>query len=119
MNKLSGFCTLNVNGEMVGFKFGMNAFYMFTEMHKQELAELDKILQKPTGIRDLIYCAHCCHAMSINQTPAFDNPYQTGDWIDEMQPEQLKQLTEAMMSARVAGVAIGDMAASKKKGKGQ
>lgn len=117
MNQLSGFCNLKVNGHLAGFRFGQNAFFLFCKMHGVELTQIDKAMAKPEGMRDIVYCANKAYCLSNSQDPDFDNEMQCGDWLDDQEPETMQVLTETMLNARIAGIKLSDVVASKKKEK--
>ena len=100
--KLAGFVEKKLNGRVIGFKFGTNAFALLSELHNVELDELDKVLGNVTGIRDLIFCAAQAWALSAGKEVWF-NRYQVGDWLDEMSQVDYEDILGALNNAKVLG----------------
>lgn len=91
----------------------MNAFAMFTQMQGIELDQLDKALNSSNveAMRNLIFCGMKSAAMSAGNPVDF-NEFTVGDWIDEMEQDQLNKIVETIGSARVLGRNLNE---SKKK----
>lgn len=102
MNKISGKGTIDVGGKKRPFKFGTNASMLYCEKRDVTLREMQEELsedkltsQDVTGaeIRDLLWAALVAGHRSEG-LPAEDEPtaWQVGDWIDEMTPEDWKNV---------------------------
>jgi len=117
MNTKSGFTEINIEGDLVPLKFGMNAFLLFCELRGIELDQLDKVLAKadPGVLRDMTFCGNKAASLSRGIEPFFKNKEEIGDLLDE-NPGFITAVVEAMMNARVFGQSLADSPAPKKKG---
>lgn len=116
MNKLSGFFAVNIDGQLVKFKFGLNAFVEFCRIRNIELAEFDKVMNADpvSAMRDMLYCANYTASLSAGETPYFANPYTVGDLLDTM-PELISMAAEALGNARAVKGPAEQSPAPKKK----
>lgn len=80
--------------------FGINAFEELTEIHGTDLDGIDEILNKPGGMRDLIYCA----AKMANRKKDFElDKFDIGDWLDEMDQEDFDDIIKAFNKTKIYG----------------
>lgn len=80
--------------------FGINAFNDLTDMHGTDLDGMDEILNKPGGMRDLIYCA----AKMANRKKDFKlDKFDIGDWLDEMSQEDFDDIIKAFNKTKIYG----------------
>jgi len=91
-----------MNGKVIALKFGTNAFCELCDMYGVEFYEMDKALKKPTGTRDLIFCAARMAALSSGKKVTF-NKYQIGDWLDDMTQDDYKDILKAMNTTKIIG----------------
>lgn len=115
MNNFSGYTEIEVEGRILPFKFGTNAYALFCQMREIEFWQLaetgvfgkvdDKgnVLQAPefTALRDLFFSAHQAAMRSKGQKEMV-NEYQLGDLIDEY-PEIIEQLSKTLSQAKLMG----------------
>lgn len=120
MNQLSGYCEVKIKDMVIPCKFGMNAFAMFTQMMKVDLDQIDTLLTTSNVIamRNLIYCGMKAAVMSSGGNIDF-NEYTVGDWIDEMEQDELNKIADTIANARILGKRInGDTDEDSKKKNG-
>lgn len=117
-NKISGKSVIKVGGKQRPFKFGTNCSMLYCEKRGVTLKEMQSELsdeklkaQEVTGseIRDLLWAALVAGHRSSGLDPDDEpTPWQVGDWIDDMTPEDWK---------KVLSHANPDVESSKKKSK--
>ena len=103
MNRLSGYCEVELGGEKRAFKFGMNAFALACEISKQSLDEfLASMGTNALSIRYLIWAGASANCRSQGIDEDF-NLYNVGDWLDEISSENLAVLMDTIAKSQILG----------------
>lgn len=115
MNTQSGYIEIDINGDVLPFKFGTNSWALFCEMHNIELYQIGesgilgkyvdgKMVAPPDVIklRDLFHCAYVAACRSKSVTPKY-NLYQFGDILDENKDMNGK-LQTTMVRSKMFGI---------------
>ena len=100
--KQSGYLEKKINGKIVPISFGTNAFDLLTEMYESELDDVEKILSRAGGVRDLIFCGMKAAALSADKEFTL-NKYQVGDWLDELPQEDYADILSTLEKTKVMG----------------
>lgn len=99
---LRGLRIINIGGQKRPIKFGVNFTALFMEQRGCDIEGLNKALlslvqktNNPADIRDIFYNALRAGALSKGLEVDF-NEYSVGDWLDELKPEDVKTMHEAL-----------------------
>ena len=126
MNQFSGYIELTLDGEVMPFKFGTNAWALFSEKYRIELWQIGssglfgkmegkKMVQPPDIIklRDLFYFAYESACRARDEKPKI-NIFRFGDMLDEDSTAFIK-LQETMIQSKMFGFTLVDLAEEDKK----
>ncbi len=115
MNERSGYTELEVEGVVIPFKFGTNAYALYCEMHGCDLHEIigtglfgDTEKNVPPSImrlRELFFCAYRT-ACALKNEPVKYNIHQITEFIDDT--DGLAKLQSAMVKSHVMGSVRGN-----------
>lgn len=116
MNALSGYCELNMAGEIVPFKFGTNCWALFCESRKIEFSDIatsGAFSGDFVALRDLFYAAHVAAMRSKGeQTKLTLEAF--GDLLDET-TGAIQQLQDTMLTAKIMGFTFKELTEDSKK----
>ena len=114
MLQKSGFVEIKVNERNIAFKFGMNAFGMFTEIHNVTLSQMQNMLEEGSisALRDIIYCAAYVAEKAAGHEVDF-NKFTVGEWIDEMDEQDFELILKAVKSAKIMGKGVQEVTEKK------
>ncbi len=107
-NKRRGYYTIKLNGKDYIMHFSMNFWANFTESLGCTIEEIGGYFEGSVSIkaiRSLIYSALLAHAQEDGFELGF-NEYKLGEWLEDVTPETLGELMEAMMESRILGNSI-------------
>ena len=102
---MKGFIKINIGGEERPLKFGLQQSISYCEMRNVSINEMQDELGKlvdgkGTGaeIRDLLYSA-LKDGARVDKKPFDFTPEDVADWIEEINPEELKKAFSVMGSS--------------------
>jgi hypothetical protein len=131
MNPLSGYIELDLNGEILPFKFGTNAWSLFCEKHSLEFHQIASsgVFGKVTGkdesgkdiisapdvfaLADLYYFAYVSAIRAKKEIQKI-NFEQFIELLDET-PGAMVELQKVMLQAKVLGYTLFELAATEGK----
>ena len=98
---------INIGGKLRGIKFGTNQSAKYCEMRGLSLLQMQKeLLNLGDGdggsIRDLVYSALWA-ACKTNKIEIDFDRFDLGDWIDEMEQEELNKCFQTMADSNKSG----------------
>ena len=111
MNTLRGITEIKIGGKLRPIKFGTNSTALLCEIRGITLNDMGLMLSEDrinnneiTGgeIRDMIYAGLVSAARSKKIEIDFDN-YTVGDWIDEIDPNELVKAFEVLGQSQPQG----------------
>ena len=111
MNTLRGITEIKIGGKLRPIKFGTNSTALLCEIRGITLNDMGLMFSEEriknneiTGgeIRDMIYAGLVSAARSKKIEIDFDQ-YQVGDWIDEIDPNELVKAFEVMGESQPKG----------------
>lgn len=104
MNQRRGLHYVEMGGRQRPYRFGTNQSAIYCQLRKCTLAaylkdmNTERIINNEvdgTEIRDLVYSALAAGASSQNEKVEFNN-MTVGDWIDEMEQEELTNMFKVL-----------------------
>lgn len=115
---MNGTTEINIGGKLRPVKFGTNQSAMYCEVRGISLAkmqsELSNIEDSDGGsIRDLIYSALWAGCKTDKIEVDFDR-YDLGDWIDDMDQEELNKCFQVLVDSNGDGSKEGEKSEGKK-----
>lgn len=126
MNTLSGYTEVDLNGELIPFKFGTNAWALFCEKRKIEFYQIaesgvfgkiegDKVLSPDVfALIELFYFAYVSAIRAKKETVKL-NIEQFTELVDET-PGVMVKLQEVMLQAKIMGYTFIELAREGEKG---
>lgn len=111
MNQLSGYCEIEMGGEVLPFKFGTNCWALFCEMRKIEfsdIAESGVFRRNPVALRDLYYCAYKAAIRAKGEVIKL-NLEAFGDLLDET-AGATDTLQDTFLTAKLMGYTFTELA---------
>jgi len=109
--KIRGTAEINIGGKKRPIKYGTNSTAILCEIRGITLKDMGDMFSEQrikdneiTGgeVRDLIYAGLASGSYSKGEEPEF-NRYQVGDWIDEMDADELIKAFEVMGESQPKG----------------
>lgn len=112
MNKVSGYCEVNLGGKVRPIKFGMGAWSIIADERNLPLADITKGLNELSFVAWITYagCKYACLA-GYSDLPAPKSIYEVQDWFDDAEPEVMKIIGQTFAKSRTNGKTISDIIA--------
>lgn len=104
-NKKRGYYTLDLGGKKRNLHFSMNFWANFTDILKTPLDKIGNIFEgglSITGIRALVYSGLLAYDQEEGNEIDY-NEFKVGSWLEDLKPELLEEMVNAMLESRILG----------------
>ena len=104
-NKKRGYYTLELGGQKRNLHFSMNFWANFTDILKMPLDKIGNIFDgglSITGIRALVYSGLLAYDQEEGNEIDY-NEFKVGSWLEDLKPEELENMVNAMLESRILG----------------
>ena len=104
-NKKRGYYTLQLGGQKRNLHFSMNFWANFTYILKTPLDKIGNIFEgglSITGIRALVYSGLLAYDQEEGNEIDY-NEFKVGSWLEDLKPEELEEMVNAMLESRILG----------------
>ncbi|QDP54290.1 MAG: hypothetical protein Unbinned5434contig1000_37 [Prokaryotic dsDNA virus sp.] len=116
-NKQRGYIDLTIGGKKRTLHFSMNFWSEFTEQLNIPLQDIGLAFENGIslkGLRALIYSAILANDQEKGNVIDY-TIFDVGNWLDDLTPEKINKVVEAMLESKILGNSISEQNQAKPK----
>ena len=105
VNQKRGYCQLNIGGKNRTLHFSMNFWAAFEQASGFSISEIDKVFGgglSLSSMRALVYSGLLAYDQE-NGNQVDYTIYSVGDWMEDVNQDQLTLIVETLMQSRILG----------------
>jgi hypothetical protein len=105
VNQKRGYCQLNIGGKNRTMHFSMNFWAAFEQASGFSISEIDKVFGgglSLSSMRALVYSGLLAYDQE-NGNQVDYTIYSVGDWMEDVNQDQLTLIVETLMQSRILG----------------